>query len=77
MSHPKILEHPLPFKKSDVEDTIVNIVGFIPFGFSRSVLAVKQARGSLSKLQHRLLISVPKWFPGGPTQQRRAQLTFN
>jgi len=30
---PKILEFPRPFKKSDVEDTIVNIVGFIPFGF--------------------------------------------
>jgi VanZ family protein len=30
---PKILEFPHPFKKSDVEDTIINIVGFIPFGF--------------------------------------------
>jgi VanZ family protein len=27
-----LLQFPHPFKKSDVEDTIVNIVGFIPFG---------------------------------------------
>jgi VanZ family protein len=27
-----ILEFPHPFKKSDVKDTVINIVGFIPFG---------------------------------------------
>jgi VanZ family protein len=30
---PKILDFPQPIKKSDVQDTIVNILGFIPFGF--------------------------------------------
>ena len=30
---PKILEFPYPLKKSDVQDTILNILGFIPFGF--------------------------------------------
>jgi VanZ family protein len=30
---PKILEFPHPLKKSDVQDTILNILGFIPFGF--------------------------------------------
>jgi glycopeptide antibiotics resistance protein len=40
---PKILEFPHPFKKSDVEDTIINTVGFIPFGFLLTVFSKGKA----------------------------------
>ena len=31
--HPTVLEMPHPFKRSDVVDSVVNILGFVPFGF--------------------------------------------
>jgi VanZ family protein len=31
--HPTVLEFPHPFKRSDVVDSVVNIIGFIPLGF--------------------------------------------
>jgi VanZ family protein len=31
--HPTVLEMPHPFKRSDVLDSVVNILGFVPFGF--------------------------------------------